>query len=62
MFALGACIVGATELKFSMELGFHPEMVIAKFWASSPHPQGFALKMGSWGPHSPNGAFLGKLS
>ena len=27
MFAIGARTVGATELKFGTELGFHPESV-----------------------------------
>ena len=58
----GARAIGATELKLGTELGLHPEKIIAIMQACRTHPGGQeALNTGSRGPHSPNGAFLGKL-
>ena len=61
VFAIGTRTVGATELKLGTELGFHPEKVISTMRAGCTNPGGRALKTGSRGLHSPNGAFLGKL-
>jgi len=41
MFAIGARTVGATELKFGMELGLYPEKVLAYVWIGrTPSPGG----------------------
>ena len=62
MFAIGARTVGATELKFGMELGLYPEKVLAKVRAGRTPPPGRGRpKSASGGPCSPNRAFLGKL-
>ena len=62
MFAIGARTVGATELKFGMELGLYPEKVLAKVRAGRTPPPGRGRsKSASGGPCSPNHAFLGKL-
>ena len=40
MFAIGARTVGARELKFSTELGSHPESVFGKVWIGQTPPPG----------------------
>ena len=62
VFAIGARIVSATELKFCTERGLHPEKTIAIVRAARTHPRGAGgSKMGSRGLHSPNGAFMGRF-
>ena len=62
MFAIGACTIRATELKFGTELGFHPGKVLAYVWIGrTPSPGRGRPKSASGGPCSPNGAFLGRL-
>ena len=62
MFAIGARTVGATELKFGMELGLYPEKVLAKVRAGRTPPPGRGRpKSASGGPCSLISVFLGKL-
>ena len=62
MFAIGARNFEATKLKFGTELGFHPEMVLANFWAGwTPPPGPGRPKSVSGDPCGLNRAFLGNL-
>ena len=62
MFSIGTRTVGATGLKFGMELGFNPRKVLANVWAGwTPLPGRGMPRSASGGPPSPNRAFPGKL-
>ena len=60
VFAIDACVVLAAELNFGKEVEFHLGQISGM---GAPTSRGAGpLKMGYRGPHSPNGAFPGKLN